>query len=150
MPAMALTNVDVKNAAAKIILDVQRLSGLVKESHLAQLPEKTRETLLEKIAQVECEPEANQKQKAEQLMSGAQTSDVLKQMQDAASFLKIVNIGESEDSLIDEKVKEMKKDMFTKNRELVAEKASSKDWQVKEEALTAMLECFESATDADI
>jgi len=115
-----------------------------------QLPEKTRETLMEKISQVECEPESNQKQKAEQLMSGAQTSDVLKQMQDAASFLKIVNIGESEDSLIDEKVKEMKKEMFTKNKELIAEKASSKDWQVKEEALTAMLECFESATDADI
>ena len=40
---------DVKNAAIKIVLDVQKLSGEVKESDLACLPEKTREALLEKI-----------------------------------------------------------------------------------------------------
>ena len=35
VPAIAHTNQDVKNAAIKIVLDVQRLTGLVKDHHLA-------------------------------------------------------------------------------------------------------------------
>lgn len=59
VPAIASTNTDVKNAAIKIVLDVQRLTGQVKDSHMTELPEKTREMLKEKLAQVKCEQELN-------------------------------------------------------------------------------------------
>ena len=60
VPAIAHTNQDVKNAAIKIVLDVQRLTGLVKDHHLAQLPDKTREMIKEKVFSVQCEAEMNQ------------------------------------------------------------------------------------------
>ena len=40
VPAIGHSNADVKNAATKIILDVQRLSGEVKDHHFLMLPEK--------------------------------------------------------------------------------------------------------------
>ena len=59
MPAIGHTNQDVKNAAIKIVLDVQRLTGLVKDHHLSQLPDKTREMIKEKVFSVKCEAELN-------------------------------------------------------------------------------------------
>jgi hypothetical protein len=59
--AVALSNQDVKNAAIKVILEVQKLTGAVKESHLSSLPEKTKDMLLEKLSQVEFDGEANSK-----------------------------------------------------------------------------------------
>ena len=41
VPSIGATNQDVKNAAIKIVLDVQRLTGLVKDHYFAQLPKKT-------------------------------------------------------------------------------------------------------------
>jgi hypothetical protein len=52
VPAIGQTNVDVKNAAIKIVLDVQKLSGDVKESDFSYLNDKTREALMEKIFSV--------------------------------------------------------------------------------------------------
>ena len=49
VPAIANPNTDVKNAAIKIVLDVQRLTGKVKDTHLSKLPEKTREMIKEKV-----------------------------------------------------------------------------------------------------
>ena len=59
VPAIASTNQDIKNAAIKIVLDVQRLTGQVKDHHLAQLPDKTKEMIKEKVFAVQCEVEMN-------------------------------------------------------------------------------------------
>jgi hypothetical protein len=42
LPAVALSNPDAKNAAIKIVLECQKLTGEVNESHLKNLNEKTR------------------------------------------------------------------------------------------------------------
>lgn len=63
VPAVTVSNVDVKNAAIKIILEVQKLSGAVKDAHLQSLPEKTKDMIMEKLAAVEVEPHANEKRK---------------------------------------------------------------------------------------
>ena len=49
VPAIGHTNADVKNAATKIILDVQRLSGEVKDHHFLMLPEKQQSAIKEKV-----------------------------------------------------------------------------------------------------
>jgi len=73
VPAVALSNQDVKNAAIKVILEVQKLSGAVKESQLASLPDKTKEMLLEKLSSVQRDESANTKLKKGQevVMQGA-------------------------------------------------------------------------------
>ena len=82
VPAIASTNQDIKNAAIKIVLDVQRLTGQVKDHHLASLPEKTREMIKEKVFAVQCEVEMNQTRKRDQnVMSAASKGgDALAQM----------------------------------------------------------------------
>ena len=58
--AIGHSNSDVKNAAIKIVLDVQRLTGKVKENHLAAITEKkTRDMVREKVAGVVCQIELN-------------------------------------------------------------------------------------------
>lgn len=69
-------------------------------------------------------------------------------MQEAAKSLTVVNVGLDCD--VDENAKALKRETFAKSMAVVEEKAHHKDWQVKEVALVAMLECFESATEVDI
>ena len=71
VPSIGHTNKDVKNAAIKIVLDVQRLTGLVKDHHLKQLPEKTREMVQARIEAVKPEAEMNQTRKNNQNMMTA-------------------------------------------------------------------------------
>ena len=49
IPTLSHPNQDVRNAATKILIDVQRFSGCVTEEELGVLPEKPRSLLLEKI-----------------------------------------------------------------------------------------------------
>ena len=59
------------------------------------LPEKTRETILKKVAAVEIETSANEKKRdPSMVMSGAQTSEILSQMVEAAKTINVVNVGE--------------------------------------------------------
>ena len=55
------------------MLDVQKLTGQVKEFHLAQLPEKTKEMIKEKVFSVQTEVEMNQSKKRDNnnMMSAA-------------------------------------------------------------------------------
>ena len=62
VPSISHQNKDVKNAATKIVLDVQRLTGQVKDHHLSSLPENVREVMKQKVAAVQCEAEMNQSQ----------------------------------------------------------------------------------------
>ena len=55
VPSVSHPNQDVRNAASKILLDVQRFSGCVTPEELSEVPEKTKNSLLEKIKQVEIE-----------------------------------------------------------------------------------------------
>jgi hypothetical protein len=55
IPAIGHTNKDVKNAAIKILLDVQRISGSVKEDHLESLNEKTKAMVWDKVCETEIE-----------------------------------------------------------------------------------------------
>lgn len=150
VPAVALNNQDVKNAAIKIILDVQKLSGEVKESHLAALPEKTREMLMERLSQVECRADANNRRKQDpgMLMSQAQTSDVLRQMQEASK----VDFSLTPDSRDEftESSKHAKREAFIKNKAIIEAKKDSKEKEDREACLQALLECFENATELDI
>ena len=59
VPAIGHSNADVKNAATKIILDVQRLSGEVKDHHFLMLPEKQQAAIKEKVFAVQCEKDLN-------------------------------------------------------------------------------------------
>lgn len=63
VPSLALTNADVKNAATKIVLDVQRLSGAVKDHYFARLPEKIQVAIIAKVVAVKPETELNQTKK---------------------------------------------------------------------------------------
>lgn len=96
VPAIGSTNQDIKNAAIKIVLDVQRLTGQVKDHHLASLPEKTREMIKEKVFAVQCEVEMNQTRKRDQnVMSAASKGgDALAQMLAAGQSINVVNIGD--------------------------------------------------------
>ena len=78
------------------MLDVQRLTGLVKDHHLTTLPEKTREMIKEKIFAVQCEAEMNQSRKREPNMMSAASrgGDSLAQMLAAGQSLNVVNIGD--------------------------------------------------------
>lgn len=49
IPTLSHSNQDIRNAALKILLDVHKLTGCVQEQHLASLPDKIREIILEKI-----------------------------------------------------------------------------------------------------
>jgi len=46
---------DVRNAATKILCDLQKHTGCVKEENLLQLPEKMRDTIWEKLQQAQSE-----------------------------------------------------------------------------------------------
>jgi hypothetical protein len=96
VPSIAHANADVKAAATKIVLDVQRLTGQVKEHFLVQLPANIREGLKEKIFAVPCESELNQTRKRESnvMTLASKGGDALAQMLAAGTELSIVNIGE--------------------------------------------------------
>lgn len=53
--AIGHANKDVKNAAIKILVDVQRLSGSVQETDLQNLNEKTKEMVWDKVCSTEVE-----------------------------------------------------------------------------------------------
>ena len=54
-PSLSHANADVRNAATKIVLDVQKMSGCVTEEELATVPEKTRQVILPKLESIEVE-----------------------------------------------------------------------------------------------
>ena len=143
--SIAHTNQDVKNAAIKIVLDVQRLTGLVKDHHLSSLPEKTREMIKEKVFAVQCEAEMNQTRKREQnvMTHASKGGDALAQMLAAGSELSIVNIGDGGFERAEVDISEAIA-LFNKNKAIVMDKGQSKDWTQREVALTAMHEGFEA------
>jgi capsular polysaccharide biosynthesis protein len=49
LPSLTHSSQDVRSASTKILLDVQRLSGAVKEEKFMSMPEKQRNPLLEKL-----------------------------------------------------------------------------------------------------
>jgi hypothetical protein len=49
LPSLSHSSQDVRSASTKILLDVQRLSGAVKEEKLSTLPDKIRQALVEKL-----------------------------------------------------------------------------------------------------
>lgn len=61
-PSLSHANADVRNAATKIVLDVQKLSGAVTEEELASVPEKTRQALLPKLNGIEIEKNLRESQ----------------------------------------------------------------------------------------
>jgi len=61
LPSFTHQSQDVRNASTKILLDLQRLSGAVKEEYLQSLNEKTKASLMEKLKQVPVEVDQNQK-----------------------------------------------------------------------------------------
>ena len=131
VPAIGSANQDVKNAAIKIVLDVQRLTGKVKDHHLSQLPEKTREMLKEKVFQVQCEAEMNQTRKRnEGMMSQASKGgDALAQMLAAGQSINVVNIGEGGlDSRNELDLAAATAD-FDRSKAIVVEKGQHKEWQ---------------------
>ena len=138
---------DVKNAAIKIVLDVQRLTGLVKDHHFMQLPEKTQEMIKEKVYAVQCEAEMNQTLKKEHNMMSAASKggEALAAMLAAGKSINVVNIG-GDDMNKPEEFTEMHVELFNKNKTIVQEKGQHKDWHERELALNAMHECFENVS----
>jgi hypothetical protein len=49
LPSLSHSSQDVRSASTKILLDVQRLSGAVKEESLANLPDKIKTAVVEKL-----------------------------------------------------------------------------------------------------
>lgn len=60
IPSLTHQSQDVRNASTKILLDIQRLSGAVKEDHLILISDKAKQALLEKLSQVKVEANQNQ------------------------------------------------------------------------------------------
>ena len=137
IPAIAHPNKDVKNAAIKILLDVQRMSGQVTEAHLESLPEKTKEMVWDKV----CETEVEKKDEllGRTIKPGQQVS------------INVVNIGmmpsASAENTDEEKVnthmlmKEQtasNKENFERLKKIIQEKGVHKDWTQREIALTSL------------
>ena len=82
------------------------------------------------------------------LMSQAQTSDVLRQMQEASK----VDFSLTPDSRDEftESSKHAKREAFIKNKAIIEAKKDSKEKEDREACLQALLECFENATELDI
>lgn len=55
IPTVTHPNQDVRNAAQKILLDVQKMSGCVTEEELEEVPEKQRANLMDKVKAIEVE-----------------------------------------------------------------------------------------------
>ena len=147
------SNTDVRNAATKIVLDVQRLTGKVKDHHLASLQDKkVRDALKEKITNVQVQIEMNQsanKKVAQE--SGSAASAVIvtepdQPMSDEQKALAVLLASEDED----EKAKANSsfgaprssnaaaagqndsvevRDKFYQNKTIVIEKGEHKEWQ---------------------
>jgi hypothetical protein len=49
LPSLSHSSQDVRSASTKILLDVQRLSGAVKEETLGNLPNKIKTAVIEKL-----------------------------------------------------------------------------------------------------
>ena len=92
VPAIAHANADVKNAATKIVLDVQRLSGEVKDHHFLMLPEKVQSAIKEKVFTVKCETDLNQTKKRD-FSSTRQVEGLAAMQQAVQTKLNVVNIG---------------------------------------------------------
>lgn len=60
LPSLTHSSQDVRSASTKILLDVQRLSGAVKEDKFINMPENLRNPLLEKLRGQVIEREQNQ------------------------------------------------------------------------------------------
>lgn len=61
MASVDHSNADVRNAAVKIVLDVQRLTGKVKEHHYSIIfDQKAKDSIREKVAGVSLQLEMNQ------------------------------------------------------------------------------------------
>jgi hypothetical protein len=96
--------------------------------------------MLEKLATVEVQPRPVQEE-PEQIMTGAQTKDVLSQMQEAAKAIP--------DELT-ESTQATRHEVFTRSKAVIESKEYTLGWQQKETALAAMQDCFENATELDL
>ena len=134
VPAIGHTNADVKNAATKIILDVQRLSGEVKDHHFLMLPEKQQAAIKEKVFAVQCEKDLNQTKKRD--FGSTRDNAGLAAMQQAVQpKVNIVNIGMEQSIERDPSIENLNEaqaaaraEIFERNKLIVIEKAHIKDW----------------------
>ena len=95
---------------------------------------------MEKVFSVQCEVEFNQTKKKDYSAS-KKGMDALSQMQEAAKSLNIVNIGEFNSGSQETEAKQH--EVLEKNKTIIAEKGSHKDWVQREMALQAIQEVFE-------
>eukprot|EP00347_Sterkiella_histriomuscorum_P001332 403372439 len=128
LPSLTHQSQDVRSASTKILLDIHRLSGAVKEEYLVSVNDKVKQAILEKISQVVVETNQNQNQQEEEDQS------MLEQSQDEQDFNSTQKFGGN----ILEQIQEAQEKMI--------EKGQSKDWQERDLALKHMKEAFESGS----
>lgn len=139
MPAILHPNQDVRNASAKILLDVHKLSGCVTDEELESLSDKARNVLQAKLKVVEIEKnllesEGRQRQGTLGSIRAVREDDDGEQT-DPAEVTATIGLGEisSSPSKLEARVAQIQD-----KKKIVEDKGASKDWQEREIALREM------------
>lgn len=137
MPAVAHPNQDVRNASGKILLDVHKLSGCVTAEELsdADLNEKAKAVLLEKLAAVEIEKNLNTTNARVN-----QSNRVPIQEEDGDDTDQAI-VPETISTHSPSKAENLK-NRLAELKAVITEKGVSKEWQEREVALKAIEEMF--------
>lgn len=123
LPSVQHPNQDVRNAAGKILLDVQKYSGCVTEEELQDINEKARNALLEKIKQVKVEKNLEETNARVQANMQATVKSIKEEEGDETDRAEVPETISSSPSKGENKRKELV-DLKT----IIEEKGSKKDW----------------------
>ena len=115
LPSLTHNKDDIRAAATKILVDVQTQTKAITKADLAELPDKVRDALWDKL------------------------QETLMLIQDTKAKPKEVPLSESEPQVKESKLTRASLDKY---KQLVSEKGQHKDWTQREIALSALSECF--------
>ena len=124
IPSVQHPNQDVRNAAGKILIDVQKFSGCVTEEELSSVNEKARNALMEKIKKVAVEKNLEDTNARVQAHKHATVQSIKEEDGDETDRAEVPEtISTSSPSKGESKRKELA-DLKT----IIEEKGSKKDW----------------------
>ena len=156
MPAIQHQNQDVRNAAGKILLDVQRLSGCVTEDELEELAEKARNVLLQKLKKVEVEKDLRESEGRQRHLQGSvptireeeegestDCAEAPKAIAKNSHLAEYANAARESPSKLEARLAQV-----DAKKQVVTAKGGAKEWQEREVALKEMEELFKPGRSA--
>ena len=144
VPAVQHPNQDVRNAAGKILLDVQKLSGCVTEEELADLEDKHRSAILAKLKNVEVEKNLSAAEsRAHQGRANIEKVDPIREQEEEGDETDRAEVPETISMSSPSKADGVKAKL-AELKATISEKGGAKEWQEREIALKAVGDVFGS------